>query len=314
MLSKTGSYSIRAVARLTGLAAHTLRLWEERYGALEVARSPGGHRVYSADNVARLARLKRLVDQGHRISALASLPDPELDERLASAAQPPAPPEEPARAAVFVESLPAAIRAAGLESRVQVSDRDWVRFQRACVASQPDALLLELPEVDAAIVRDVIALRSECPQAHVAAVFHFARRADLDSLHDAGVHTLQAPVAATDVWWLVRQAPQPVAPAPGASPAPALIDPGKAPAPRQFTAGQLMRLAEQSSAVACECPAHLAQLVQGLNAFEAYSASCENSSPEDAALHALLHRETARARAIMENALARVAEAEGLES
>ena len=312
MTENTGGYGIRAVGRLTGLAAHTLRLWEERYGAVRVARSQGGHRVYSGANVERLARLKRLVDQGHRISDLAHLPDAELEARLAQAASPANEPADPARAAVFGDTLPAAVRAAGLEGRVLISDHDWARFARASVAGQPDALLLELPEVNASVVGEVIALGAACPQARVAAVFYFARRADLDSLHDAGVQTLQAPVAVDDIWWLVQQQPQ--RPAPAVPSAPPLIptEPREAPAPRHFTPGQLLRLSEHSGAVECECPTHLVKLVQGLNAFETYSAHCENRNPEDAALHALLHRETARARAIMETALARLAEAEGI--
>ena len=128
---------------------------------------------------------------------------------------------------------------------------------------------------------------------------------------DAGVATLQAPVAAADLWWLVSQPARPAAAAkPAARP---LSRPAEEPAPRLFSAGQLTRLAEHSSTVACECPAHLVQLVQGLNAFERYSADCENTSPDDAALHAYLHHETGRARAIMEAALARLAEAEAIE-
>ena len=51
----------------------------------------------------------------------------------------------------------------------------------------------------------------------------------------------------------------------------------------------------------------------GLVAFESYSAECENRSSEDAALHAYLHATTAQARAMLEDALTRVVEAEGIE-
>ena len=58
---------------------------------------------------------------------------------------------------------------------------------------------------------------------------------------------------------------------------------------------------------------HLAQLVGDLTAFEIYSASCANRDEEDAALHRYLHHTTARARALIEEALERVATAEGIE-
>ncbi len=313
MDEKTGGYGIRAVVRLTGLPAHTLRLWEERYGAIRVARSPGGHRVYSAADVERLTRLKRLVDQDHRISDLASLTDADLDARLATDTRPTADLSVPSRAAVFGDMLPAAISAAGLAASVRVKDHDWTRFQRACVAAQPDAILLELPEVNAGIVADIQALHSQCPQARLAAMFHFSRRADLNSLRDAGVHAVRAPASAAELWWIVQQMPRYPAPAEAVLPPPAMAAATEPPAPRHFDPGQLRRLSAHSSAIACECPAHLVSLVRSLNAFETYSADCEHSSPEDAALHAFLHRETARARAVMEAALLRVAEAEGID-
>ena len=81
---------------------------------------------------------------------------------------------------------------------------------------------------------------------------------------------------------------------------------------RRFNRDQLQTLAQASSAVACECPRHLVDLVNDLTAFEIYSSECVNRSPKDADLHAYLHHTTARARALIEEALDRVATEEGL--
>ena len=83
--------------------------------------------------------------------------------------------------------------------------------------------------------------------------------------------------------------------------------------PRRFSSGQLACLARASTAIDCECPHHLAQLVADLTAFEVYSAQCENRGDEDAALHHYLHQVTAQARALIEEALERVARAEGID-
>ena len=83
-------------------------------------------------------------------------------------------------------------------------------------------------------------------------------------------------------------------------------------APRRFNQQQLANLSMVQSAVECECPQHLAQLVSDLSAFEIYSAKCANRDDDDAALHRYLHETTAEARAMIEAALLRVAEAEGL--
>lgn len=56
--------SVRDVAARLGVPAATLRTWERRYGMAPSARSSGGHRRYSEDDVARLAVVARLVADG----------------------------------------------------------------------------------------------------------------------------------------------------------------------------------------------------------------------------------------------------------
>src|SRR5512133_4178310 len=57
-------YSIGAVAQMLGIPPATLRTWEERYGLLVPERSPGGHRVYSRDQVEQLRFVKAQLDSG----------------------------------------------------------------------------------------------------------------------------------------------------------------------------------------------------------------------------------------------------------
>jgi len=57
-------YSIGAVGQMLGIAPATLRTWEERYGLPVPERSPGGHRVYSRDQVDQLRFVKLQLDQG----------------------------------------------------------------------------------------------------------------------------------------------------------------------------------------------------------------------------------------------------------
>jgi hypothetical protein len=67
-----------------------------------------------------------------------------------------------------------------------------------------------------------------------------------------------------------------------------------------------------SSTLACECPRHVAELLQGLSHFEAYSAQCRRLSAADAELHAWLAQIAGQARASFETALERIAQHEGL--
>jgi DNA-binding transcriptional MerR regulator len=55
---------IGEVARRSGVTPDLLRAWERRYGLLEPERSAGGFRLYSLEDVARVARMRELVAGG----------------------------------------------------------------------------------------------------------------------------------------------------------------------------------------------------------------------------------------------------------
>lgn len=71
-------HPIKYVAARTGLKAHNIRSWEERYGAVNPARSRTNRRLYSDNDIERLALLKRAVEGGHTISSVAGLSDSDL--------------------------------------------------------------------------------------------------------------------------------------------------------------------------------------------------------------------------------------------
>ena len=73
MADQNVSYTIGAVARMTGLSTHVLRKWEARYGLIDPVRSTTGRRRYSSDDLTKLRSLATLVHRGHAISGLASL-------------------------------------------------------------------------------------------------------------------------------------------------------------------------------------------------------------------------------------------------
>jgi DNA-binding transcriptional MerR regulator len=59
-----GVYSIGAVARMLDVPAATIRNWEERYATIVPERSPGGHRLYSRDQVEQLRFVASEVSRG----------------------------------------------------------------------------------------------------------------------------------------------------------------------------------------------------------------------------------------------------------
>lgn len=70
--------NIKAVSRLSGVSAFTIRAWEKRYGALQPLRAPNGRRVYQAADVERLKLLAVLVHSGQTIGSVARAGTPEL--------------------------------------------------------------------------------------------------------------------------------------------------------------------------------------------------------------------------------------------
>lgn len=71
-------FSISAVERETGLSKDTLRIWERRYNFPRPTRDDNGDRAYTAEQVARLRLIKRLLDQGHRPGKIIGLDDDHL--------------------------------------------------------------------------------------------------------------------------------------------------------------------------------------------------------------------------------------------
>jgi DNA-binding transcriptional MerR regulator/methylmalonyl-CoA mutase cobalamin-binding subunit len=67
-------HPVRVVARLTGLSAHVIRIWEHRYGAVEPIRTGTNRRVYSQAEMERLSLLRDVTRAGHSISLIAKLP------------------------------------------------------------------------------------------------------------------------------------------------------------------------------------------------------------------------------------------------
>lgn len=59
-----GRYTVKQVTALTGIPPARLRAWERRYGVVGPSRTPSGYRLYTDDEVTRLARMARLVSDG----------------------------------------------------------------------------------------------------------------------------------------------------------------------------------------------------------------------------------------------------------
>jgi DNA-binding transcriptional MerR regulator len=75
-------FSISQLAQFSGIKAHTIRMWEQRYNALSPQRSEGNTRYYDNSQLMRLLNIVSLMDEGYKVSELCRLSDSELAQRL----------------------------------------------------------------------------------------------------------------------------------------------------------------------------------------------------------------------------------------
>lgn len=73
-------YAISVASELSGAPIQTIRLWE-RHGLLSPARTAGGTRRYSADDLARIGRITDLVAAGVNIAGIGRILELEDDNR-----------------------------------------------------------------------------------------------------------------------------------------------------------------------------------------------------------------------------------------
>lgn len=126
-MSKTEyRYSIKLVARRTGLSAHAIRVWEKRYNAVLPARTETNRRLYSDADMERLLLLHKATLDGHAIGQIAKLPTEQLRQLLHTVAATPG-----VKAAQMNKAEPTS-SAAVLENCLQfVKQLDPERLQRA---------------------------------------------------------------------------------------------------------------------------------------------------------------------------------------
>ena len=126
-MSKTEyRYSIKLVARRTGLSAHAIRVWEKRYNAVLPARTETNRRLYSDADMERLLLLHKATLDGHAIGQIAKLPTEQLRQLFHTAEA------TPSVTAVQMNKTAPTSSAAILENCLQfVKQLDPERLQRA---------------------------------------------------------------------------------------------------------------------------------------------------------------------------------------
>ena len=75
-------FSIKDLENLTGIKAHTIRMWEKRYDLLEPERSKTNIRSYNLRNMQKLLNINFLNTSGFKISKIAALDENEITTKV----------------------------------------------------------------------------------------------------------------------------------------------------------------------------------------------------------------------------------------
>lgn len=72
------NFSIKDLESLSGVKAHTIRMWEKRYGILNPDRTESNIRTYDIKGLQKILNVTFLNDHGYKISRISKLSDDEI--------------------------------------------------------------------------------------------------------------------------------------------------------------------------------------------------------------------------------------------
>ena len=78
------SFTIKDLENLSGIKAHTLRIWEQRYNFLKPNRTFTNIRYYSNDELKKILNIALLNKYGYKISHIDKMSEAEIKEKLVS--------------------------------------------------------------------------------------------------------------------------------------------------------------------------------------------------------------------------------------
>ena len=84
---KTGGYSIKDLETLSGIKAHTIRIWEKRYDLLKPERTDTNIRYYTDDDLKRMLNVSLLVRNGYKISKVAAWKEDDIKQTVLDVAK-----------------------------------------------------------------------------------------------------------------------------------------------------------------------------------------------------------------------------------
>ena len=308
-------FRIGTVSKAAGVPVSTLRIWEARYGAFKPVKTAGNQRLFQEHDVSKALLLKKLANQGHAISAIASLNLDQLrrmSESLGIGVKPPLDAAGPLKLAIVGLGLANRIESQNFSAGATpllVTDvlEDLSQAANASFSSQAQVLLIKVNTLQMSVHSAVQSLLKKHPFSRAIVLYHFAAEAVVKAIKATGVIVRREPLSDSELLELIQSV--------------RFVDPARAQEfgtslsvipTRKYSDATLARMASISTNVLCECPKHVAELISQLASFEEYSQECLNQNADDAHLHAYLRSISGSARSLFESALEKIAAHEGI--
>jgi len=307
-------YRIGAIAKMSGVAIATLRVWQRRYGVVQPQKSSGGQRLFDDEDLSKLKCIKDLIDLGFAIGTLAHLKLDELStlkERtlIKRGLLPSNSPESP--------SVRLCVVGVGLQERLMELDRlsdvdlPKLRLERVFAdvgealeamqlhaSSQHDAVnacVIKLSTLQLQNVKSIQALQERMNSACFGVIYSYANPEVVSLLQSMKIAMLRHPFENTELIEFLQLL--------CASSLDATDTKKLPPYVRRFSEQDLQFITSFQSNVGCECPRHIAQIVEQLGSFEQYSRECLNLNVKDQQLHKMLTQVASQSLSLFEQAL-----------
>ncbi len=77
-----GKYSIKELEQLSGIKAHTIRIWEKRHHLIDPSRTSTNIRYYSDQDLKKIINVSLLNNNGYKISKIADMSGDEMNQKV----------------------------------------------------------------------------------------------------------------------------------------------------------------------------------------------------------------------------------------
>ena len=295
------NYRIGLTTQITGIRPETLRAWERRYSVVKPIRTEAGDRLYTQADIDRLLLIKRLVDNGDAISAVANLSHDTLKERIDNCRTAIASDKKGKLAFVLLGSTILDKNTLDQMNLNMIDVKTDASELKSNYHAKVNFVIVEMQSVHPGSLDYIQSIKKITKAEKILVAYDFGREADVALLNTIDSSAIKLPLKKDSITdWCQENFPS-------------YRSADSSFMPRVLSSEQINTIIKAGSNINCECPQHLSEIIGKLVAFEKYSSQCEARNPQDAEIHTLLEEETSKCRHAFEKLLVAVANFENIE-